>query len=309
MVIIVLLDHLPADAAVSIVVPNAAENVEGNGVGYDPFCAAFVQQTRYQQVYQASQFSAAPAGGYITAIQFRPDCMINRGSAVLTNTLVKLSTTPKQPDQLSAVFAENIGTNETTVYAPKTFGAGASGSACPAAFDDYLVLDSPFFYNPAQGNLLMEVRFNGASYSASFDFRLVFAFDAVNSTNDAVSRIFARSADATVATQVDTVGLVTLFEFHPVPSLTNSLTTNAVVITWPVQPTNFLLYWADRLATNDTFQLFGGEIGGGSLYHVVSLPIDTFGPTRFFRLLCSKCPPISIPAPRPAAWAGGETDY
>src|SRR5712671_2031129 len=102
---------IPHCAAVFIVVPNGAANVEGNEVGYDPFSAAFVQQTRYQQVYHASEFSAVPRGGaYITGIQFRPDCIKNAGFAVLTNTQVNLSTTPKQPDQLSAAFDENIGT-------------------------------------------------------------------------------------------------------------------------------------------------------------------------------------------------------
>src|SRR5437773_1785730 len=156
--IIVLLDRLPANAAIPIVVPNAAENVEGNDLGYTPFSDAFVQQTRYQQVYHASQFSAVPPrGAFISAIIFRPDCLKGNGNSTLTNAQLNLSTSLKEPDHLSQVFAENVGTNHATVLGPRTVGIGGTGGGCPSGFGfgSLLVLDTPFFYNPAQGNLLM----------------------------------------------------------------------------------------------------------------------------------------------------------
>jgi hypothetical protein len=137
--------------------------------------------------------------------------------------------------------------------------------------------------------LLLDARVSGVNQKFPGGGQL----DAANVPGDSVSRVYAFPVDSTVATQIDSLGLVTGFEFEGIPSLSVSLVTNSVVITWPVQPKNFLLYWADRLGTNDNFQLFGGQITANALYHEVILPADLFGPARYFRLLCSQCPPVN----------------
>ncbi len=283
---------------VNIVVPNDAENQEGNDFSYLPFYAI---NWRYQQVYDASQFSAIPlGGGYITDILFRADCSHCSGYCRFTNMVLYLSTTARGPDQLSAVFDENLGTNNTRVYGPGlfafsdacAFNGGPCHSSTPLAFDTlangFFDLDIPFFYDPAKGNLLMEV------WAREPDCNNVgtIANDAVTVAGDSVSRV-SGLLDSTTAALIDTTGVVTGFTFVPVPSLTVSLTTNAVVITWPVQPKNFTLYWADKIVTNENWQLFGGQIGGNFLNHIVSLPSDSLDQARFFRLLCSTCEPTS----------------
>jgi len=276
-----------------------------------PFVIAVGGTERYQQVYSASQFAALPSGGaFITSMYFRPDCVSNNGGSQMTNLLINLSTTTKGPDQLSAVFAENVGADDQRVFGPGNLIAGGNGQStnnCPHGLFtgdslDRITFDMPFFYNPAEGNLLLDARVSGVNRNFPGGAHL----DAVNVLGDSVSRVYAAPVDATVAGGIDTLGLVTGFYFSLLPVLTSILTTNEVVITWPVQPKNFLLYWADKLATNDTFQLFGGEIGGDAVYHEVRLPVDSFGQARFFRLLCSKCPPISSSAPSPATGAGSE---
>ena len=283
----------------SIVVPNDAANSDGNDSAYFPFVAG---DMRYQQVYDASQFPAIPHGGaFITRIFFRPDCRLSLGGTIYTNVLIRLSTTSKGPDQLSADLEGNLGANDMIVFEPSSFTVGAGGASCPgpAAFEDDLELDTPFFYNPADGNLLLEVRLNGAAF---FN-RGGFAHDAVNVTGDSVSRAYGNSFSTNVAAQVDTSGLVTEFQYDVVPSLTNSLTTNAVVITWPVQPKNFVLQWAHELGSSSNWQLYTNQIGGGASYHVLSLPRDSLDQARYFRLACPSCPPIAQSSPSTTASA------
>ncbi|MCI0748448.1 MAG: hypothetical protein L0Y58_23830, partial [Verrucomicrobia subdivision 3 bacterium] len=75
-------------------------------------------------------------------------------------------------------------------------------------------LTTPFFYQPSSGNLLMDVRnFSGGETSY---------FDAALTAGDAVSAVYAYTGDGSGSVNspsglVNTVGLVTLFEFTIIP--------------------------------------------------------------------------------------------
>lgn len=143
--------------------PNNLATIEAGNNNAFPFdiAASSLSSQRYQQVYSAGQFAAVPGGGYITQIIFRPDTG-SHGSAfssTLGSMTIQLSTTTAGPDGLNTTFANNIGTNAVTVY----YGSLPLNSACtgpangPKDFDIAINLKTPFFYNPAQGNLLMDV--------------------------------------------------------------------------------------------------------------------------------------------------------
>ena len=74
---------------------------------------------------------------------------------------VNLSTTPRQPDSLSPVFAENIGPNEATVHSGALTMRGLdiiSTPGQPNFFEAGIQFPaSRFYYDPAQGNLLLQV--------------------------------------------------------------------------------------------------------------------------------------------------------
>jgi hypothetical protein len=272
-------------------VPNGNDSIEGNDYSYLPFLG---QNLRYQQVYDASQFAKMPAGGaYLTHVFLRPDCNFHFGGVTYTNLQVNLSTTSKAPDQLSSVFSENVGADETVVFGPGAFNygeGGGGGTNCPRPVSlNYIPLDTPFFYNPAAGNLLMNVRVNGATYINPGGL----ALDAVNTPGDSVSRAYAASSDATVATQIDTIGFVTGFVFYPVPSLTNSLMTNAVVLTWPTKPNAFVLEWASALGTNPSWQLYPtNQFESNEGYHTLTLSRDSLDQAMYFRLAWTNGPAI-----------------
>lgn len=120
-----------------------------------------------------------------------------------------------------------------------------------------------------------------------------FAHDGANVPADSISRVYAPSLDATTATQVDTTGIITAFQFNPVPSLGISLTSNNVVISWPRQPKNFLLQWTVKVEGNSNWRFYTNQIGGNFLYNIVGIPRDSLDQRRFFRLLCSSCPDVT----------------
>jgi hypothetical protein len=64
---------------------------------------------------------------------------------------------------------------------------------------------TPFFFNPAVGNLLLDVR---VFLTSAFDGS---PFDAVFRANDSVSRLWAQDVNA-VTGHIDSLGLVTAFQ-------------------------------------------------------------------------------------------------
>lgn len=196
-----------------VVVPGSVENVEANAGNLAPFHIqqAQIPSMRYQQVYAATEFSALdPGGGFITEIFFRPDGMSSGTGVDIREIQINLSTTQRGPDSLSPFFVENVGGNDTVVYGP---GPLVTLSGPPLSFNFWVILQQPFQDDPAQGNLLLDIR--NISPSA-FDAQHSPALDAQNLAGDAVSRVWAPSADATMGT-VDTVGLVAEFNIRPIP--------------------------------------------------------------------------------------------
>jgi len=205
--------------AITIITPNGQASVEGTAnnsfpfnLGNDPGEVPSGTQ-RYQQVYAASDFAALMAGGeFITQIAFRPDTVFGGAfSSVLPGIRIDLSTVPTVPDALSATFANNVGANDTIVYGGATGAALALSSSFtgpaggPKDFDIIINLTSPFFYNPAMGNLLLDVRnFGGGTTTV---------FDAVDISGDPVSRVTTMPSGVGSATAdlADSLGLITRF--------------------------------------------------------------------------------------------------
>jgi hypothetical protein len=205
--------------AQNVVVPSGATATEGNSNNAFPFDIGDGASMRYQQVYGASDFSAVPmGGGFITQIAFRPDA---DGGAAFSSTLpsirIDLSTTTAAVDGLGTTFADNVGANDTIVYggasgAPLSLSSAFTGPAGgPKDFEILVNLTTPFFYNPAAGNLLLDVRNFGGGMTT--------AFDAVDTLGDSVSRASTNVSDvnSSSADFTDSLGLVTRFTFQAVP--------------------------------------------------------------------------------------------
>jgi hypothetical protein len=151
---------------------------------------------------------------WIKAVAFRPDAQTGDSfSATLPNVQINLSTTAKGPDTLSTTFASNVGLDDTTVFSGAlVLSSGYTGPAGgPKDFDIVITLAIPFRYDPASGNLLLDVRNFSGGYTTQFD--------ANSASGGPVGRAFSVSSngvyDLTGGSGPN--GLVTRFEYSPVP--------------------------------------------------------------------------------------------
>ena len=205
-------------SAITVVVPNSLETSEGDGANAFPFHISFflppIPSMRYQQVLHSSEFSAFGGPAIITRIAFRPDAVFgNVFSSTLPSIQIDLSTTSAAPDALSSTFASNVGADDTPVYnSILPLSSAFTGPAVgPKNFDIIVNLTTPFFFDPAAGNLLLDVRNFGGGSTTFFDIQVA--------SGDSTSRVFS-----TVSGSVDnpsgettSAGLVTQFTGTPVP--------------------------------------------------------------------------------------------
>ncbi|HEY9172181.1 MAG TPA: hypothetical protein VI136_07855 [Verrucomicrobiae bacterium] len=253
-----------------------------------------VRDTRYQQVYAATAFAAHdPSQRYLTRIDFptqREDTVYGNWT---TNLQLRLSTTAKGPDALSMNFAENIGSDETLVYADIMANSYVRPSLSLSRY--IFILPEPFLYDPRKGNLLVDFRVQTPGEPVP---EIDPALDANSDATDAVSRVYATSADATVATHADTIGLNTVFYFDPVPSLRIYTSkfgtpTNRIVIEWPTQPTVFKLQQATHLGNSANWQTVTNDTGGpNASFQRYFFPVQSAAPTVFFRLIWEGGEPV-----------------
>ena len=116
--------------------------------------------SRQLTVYNSSLFlSTMPFGATITEIAFRMDEQ-NRSafSATLPDIEVRMSTTSSTAPVLPLPFASSVGPDETTVFPRNSFQFTTAGRETgPNPFDLRLSLAQPFFYDPRNGNLAIDL--------------------------------------------------------------------------------------------------------------------------------------------------------
>jgi hypothetical protein len=155
----------------SLVVPNAFEDIEGDLSDNPEFYAV---GTRWQQVIPAQEFAALTgAPHWITEIAIRPDHQVVAPRTVTwQDAAIRMSTTAKGLGELSMVFAENAGLDESVVFdGTLVLDTAATGPPeGPRAFDYTIELTQPFFYDPSEGNFLIDfMSLSGSDQSVIVD--------------------------------------------------------------------------------------------------------------------------------------------
>lgn len=194
--------------AATIVVPGSSTGAEGNLNQGFPFNIDLFSRDsqRYEQLYDAKEFSGPMR---ITGIDFRLDSEDNPFTSTLPSIQIDLATALRS--SLSTTFANNVGPDDTIVFAQGQLALSSAGTGPangPKDFDIHIEFMTPFFYDPSKGSLLLDVRNFSAGSTAQFD--------AVNSTRDSVSRVVSFEVDDPSGI-ADTIGLVTRFDFESVP--------------------------------------------------------------------------------------------
>ena len=191
LVCLALLMAIPAMADVTVGLP--ADSGQGNCF---PWGCAY--SAEYQQVYTHTAF---PGTVTITGLEFF-NTQYNSSSTQLPtgNWAISLSTTSVGLNTISGNFAGNLGADNTAVWSGNINQAWTVGNTLT------ITLSTPFTYNPANGNLLMDVVGSGVSLPGGVTY-----FD-TNSTSNVVSRVYCSSGVAcTPGTQNYGYGLVTDF--------------------------------------------------------------------------------------------------
>ena len=135
--------------------PSAYADTEADGGGSN-----VDSRGRIQHVFPASDFQSPSGPLTITEFAWRPDgARTTAFQGVYTTLTLKFSTTSADPGNLSITFADNIGGDEVVVlsatgYVVSSLNRGPAGG--PKEFDIVFTLDTPFTYDPSQGNLLID---------------------------------------------------------------------------------------------------------------------------------------------------------
>src|SRR5947199_10878 len=122
--LLALLSCGKAQNAVSVVSPAGLATQDGNTNTWYPF---FPNSIRYQQVYSASEFSVLTnfGGGWILGILFRGDRYA--WAVTFPSVQFNFSTTARGPDNLSSVFAENVGADDAVVFKGSLYAGAFAG--------------------------------------------------------------------------------------------------------------------------------------------------------------------------------------
>ena len=151
-----VLSLMPAFAQGALPVPASHVNYEGTASTNIPFGRS--TPTRVQYVYGASLFGGPVV---LTGVQLRAD-----GGAALGGKLVDcemlMSTAPAPLVAMSSQFALNRGADEATVLSRQLLTLPAHGApASPSPYLAPVVFTTPFAYDPASGDLVLEVVVHG----------------------------------------------------------------------------------------------------------------------------------------------------
>ena len=127
----------------------------------------------------------------------------------LSNVIIQLSTTSRGdegPGVLSPTFASNIGADVTTVYS----GPLTITTTVPGTFDYLVTFQTPFIYNPALGNLLLDVLVPVSATASGPGFGFL-TFDNANTLNDGVFSIVSISDGGATTGFAGTDGAIARF--------------------------------------------------------------------------------------------------
>jgi len=161
----------------------------------DHFSGVLAYPVHIQEVYHASLLPQEPL--LIRSMWFRRDRLVSPVGEVMTELQVRLSTTERQPDELDLDMSLNPGADETLVFeGALSFDSTGTGPAeGPNPFDIEIPFATPFQYDPAAGNLLVDLQTIGGTGALYVD--------AADQPDDMTSRVFVILAGQDALTRSD----------------------------------------------------------------------------------------------------------
>ena len=267
-----------------IVVPNANATNDGNSFIDPGSPGPGANANRYMLILNASQFGALSGPSFLTQLALRPDSIPGPSGPQTVTMRIYASTTTRSVAGMSATFANNLGTNNTLVVdgtTTKTTG-NLPGPGNTRQFDIVeLPFTTPFLYDPAAGNLLLDFQYSRGSGSA-------LRWDSVTAGNPA-SRGLLGTGSSTAPTGFFIDSSVYQLTFEAAPRVT--IRSSQVEVCWSSKSNlTYQVQYSSALTTNLWTDL-GGCIRSTNSTSCVYDSVVVGQPQRFYRVVQTNCVP------------------
>lgn len=265
--------------AQTIVVPYEHSETDGNTINSSP--SGDAGGIRNMLLLDASQFLSLTGPSYLTRFAYRPNGTPGPSGPRQATLKIFASTTQRTVATLSRNFDENVGEDYALVF---DGNLTLSSSNLPAAgntlqFDIVFPLARPFRYDPAAGNLLLEVQIP-ESHGAAF------SWDAVQG-----SRAAAGVGGSTGATsgQFGSVIPVVQLSFEPAPRV--SIRPSQVEVCWESIPNaTYRVEWSSK-PTPGEWQTLVDCIRSSGTSACATDAVVVGEPHKFYRVVRTDCTP------------------
>jgi hypothetical protein len=264
-----------------IVVPTALAEQDGNTQSTTP---GDDNQSgiRIQWMFDSSQFPALAGPAYLTGFASRPDRTPGASGPKTITVRVSASTTTRSLAQMSTRFSENVGANSTLVF-DGTLALSSENLPGPGntrQFDYAYPFTTPFLYDPAAGNLVVELQIVHATGPS-------IRFDAVTGS-PVVRNLSAPNAPTATSGQFYEAPVLR-FTFEPVPAIT--IRTSEVEVCWTSVPdATYRVEWRTDVSPADWTPLVECVRSLGDTTCTQD-SVAPGAPRRFYRVLRTACTP------------------
>jgi len=261
-----------------IVVPNSLATNDGNGSGTSISGPASL---RWLQIHDASQFGDLSGPSFLTKFAYRPDRILDQSGPRSFTLRIYASTTSRSATGISTTFAQNLGTNNTLVFdGTVTVTTGnLPGPGNTRQFDYVFPFTTPFLYDPAAGNLVLDLQIEANGSAVTFD---------TVSGDPAIGRVFSFGS-STATTGDIRASHVSQFTFEPPPLVT--IRASQVEVCWNSKSNlTYQVQYRSDLTTN-VWTSLGGCIRSTGSMSCITDPIAAGQPQRFYRVAQTNCVP------------------
>jgi hypothetical protein len=254
-----------------VVVPNALAASDGNTYQTSPIGGP--TSVREMKIFDASQFGFLSGPSFLTQFAYRPDTIPGPSGPRSQTLRIYASTTTQSVTRLSMTFAENLGVDNTLVFSGTLNLATENlpGPGNTRQFDYVFPFTKPFLYDPAAGNLLLDVQFSGNG--------MAIRFDAVTG-NPVIGEVISTISSTAAIAERTGVPKVTQFTFRAILSV-RLTETNSMLISWPAPATGFELQQNVGLGTDNWTAVGTAPATVGSEKQVI---VPSPAGARFYRL-------------------------
>ena len=233
------------------------------------------------QIFDSAQFGDLSGPSFLTQLARRPDAIPGPSGPRTSTFRLYASTTSRSVAGMSTTFSQNIGTNNTLVFdgtvALSTQNLPGPGNT--RQFDIVYPFTTPFLYDPAAGNLLVEFQTSNSGAAIQWD-----AF-----TNDPSVRTVLAFGSATAPT--GTIGGSAVYQLTFAAPALATIRASQVEVCWNSQSNlTYQVQYRSDLTTSLWTSLVDCVRSTDSVT-CINDPIVLGQPQRFYRVVLTNCVP------------------